>query len=172
MVQLVFMRLPQFSEDLRSVIIKQIKMRPGAMDQSRSKRKARSGYKRKDGMCNYTVIFFVTYYQNLLLDIEETGTQERKSSQNIQVNDLPVTPTSPNNNIVDMQGSISQSLTPEATNPDIRSSPLPSDNEFQNNLEGNDSISSNNVNEDNSISNDNEKVKKCIVNKITFLISL
>lgn len=48
MVQLVFMRLPQFSEDLRSVIIKQLKMGPGAMDQARSKRKIKSSYKRKD----------------------------------------------------------------------------------------------------------------------------
>lgn len=52
MVQLVFMRLPQFSEDLRSIIIKQIKMGPGAMDQSRSRRKSKNGNKRKekDGM--------------------------------------------------------------------------------------------------------------------------
>lgn len=48
MVQLVFMRLPQFSEDLRSVIIKQLRMGPGAMDQSRSKRKIKIGSKRKE----------------------------------------------------------------------------------------------------------------------------
>lgn len=55
MVQLVFMRLPQFSEDLKSVIIKQLKMGPGTMDQARSKRKIKNGYYRKDkvGMSSY-----------------------------------------------------------------------------------------------------------------------
>lgn len=49
MVQLVFMRLPQFSEDLRAVVIKQLKMRPGAIDQARTKRKKSNAKERKTG---------------------------------------------------------------------------------------------------------------------------
>lgn len=47
-VQLLFMRLPQFSEDLRvHVSMKQIKMRAGVIDQTRGKRKSRSSFKYK-----------------------------------------------------------------------------------------------------------------------------
>lgn len=48
MVQLVFMRLPQFSEDPRAVGIKQLKMRPGAIDQGRNKRKQRVPLRKKE----------------------------------------------------------------------------------------------------------------------------
>lgn len=48
MVQLMFMRLPQFSEDLKSVVIKQLKMEPGSIDQLRSKRKIKNTFKRKE----------------------------------------------------------------------------------------------------------------------------
>lgn len=46
MVQLVFMRLPQFPE-VFPINVKQLKMRPGAMEQTRSKRKMRSSFKIK-----------------------------------------------------------------------------------------------------------------------------
>lgn len=47
MVQLVFMRLPQFSEDLHSFTSKQFKMRPGAVEQPRTKRKSKGSIKTK-----------------------------------------------------------------------------------------------------------------------------
>lgn len=47
MVQLIFMRLPQFSEDLRALAFKQLKMRPGAVDTTRTKRKTKQSSKKK-----------------------------------------------------------------------------------------------------------------------------
>lgn len=46
MVQLVFMRLPQFPE-VYSGNFKQLKMRPGAMEPNRTKRRGRSSFKNK-----------------------------------------------------------------------------------------------------------------------------
>lgn len=49
MVHLVFMRLPQFSEDLHAFTSKQFKMRPGAVEQTRTKRKSKGSIKTKKG---------------------------------------------------------------------------------------------------------------------------
>lgn len=46
MVQLVFMRLPQFP-DVFPANIKQFRMRPGAIEQTRTKRKSRSSFRLK-----------------------------------------------------------------------------------------------------------------------------
>lgn len=46
MVQLVFMRLPQFPE-IFPINVKQLKMRPGTMEQTRTKRKLRNSFKIK-----------------------------------------------------------------------------------------------------------------------------
>lgn len=48
MVQLVFMRLPQFSDDLRAAAVKQLKMRAG-MEQSRTKKRRRHSFRKKSG---------------------------------------------------------------------------------------------------------------------------
>lgn len=107
---------------------------------------------------NSVILWFV----GLVLEPDEADIQERKTSQNIQVNDLPVTPSFPNNNIVDMQGSISQNLSPESSNSgDLGEvgSPVPLENEFENNLEGNSLIASNSEIEENTNITDNEKVK-------------
>lgn len=54
MVQLVFMRLPQFPE-VFPINVKQLKMRPGAMEQTRSKRKTRNSFKSKHKYENKTI---------------------------------------------------------------------------------------------------------------------
>ena len=90
MVQLVFMRLPQFSEDLHAV--KQFKMRPGAIEQTRSKRK-----------------------KSFRLSNHEDTQSPTLKPQNPRINHLSTTPLTPAGNIVDMQGSISQN-TPENVN--------------------------------------------------------
>ncbi|CAH0564253.1 unnamed protein product [Brassicogethes aeneus] len=96
MVQLVFMRLPQFSEDLRAVGIKQLKMRPGAIDQTRNKRK-KSSFRKKD---------------NKNAEIEqEVAPKLKPENPALKSNPLATTPITPGGNIVDMQGSISQETT-------------------------------------------------------------
>ncbi|XP_050501190.1 Golgi-specific brefeldin A-resistance guanine nucleotide exchange factor 1 [Diabrotica virgifera virgifera] len=87
MVQLIFMRLPQFSEDLKVSYIKQLKMKPGALDQTRTKRKKQ--------------------YSSLKKDKSDT---DIKSPQTPQGNLAAVAQSS----IVDMQGSLQN---PENANP-------------------------------------------------------
>lgn len=48
MVQLVFMRLPQFPEDLRVSTVKHLKMKPGSIESSRTKRKHRTSFRNKN----------------------------------------------------------------------------------------------------------------------------
>lgn len=48
MVQLVFMRLPQFPEDLRVGSMKQLKMKPGSIEPTRTKRKSRTSFRGKN----------------------------------------------------------------------------------------------------------------------------
>lgn len=47
MVQLVFMRLPQFAEDSRDGNMKHLKMRPGTIEQNRGKKKIRASFRKK-----------------------------------------------------------------------------------------------------------------------------
>lgn len=97
MVQLVFIRLPQFSE-IPSGSFKQLKMSPGVMEDTRStKRKSRGSYRNKNKSDVKTT---------LSLDVEATHNQIK--TQQIQ-GSLSMSPNSSSGNIVDMQGSISQS---------------------------------------------------------------
>lgn len=47
MVQLVFMRLPQFAEDPRVASMKFLKMKHGSVEQTRNKKKSRSSFRMK-----------------------------------------------------------------------------------------------------------------------------
>lgn len=93
--------------------------------------------------------------------------QERKTSQNIQISDLPVTPTFPSSNIVDMQGSISQNLSPETPNSgdlgEVGSTSVPLESGFENNLDENNFNIPNSETEENIKINVNEKVKITMV---------
>lgn len=66
-----------------------------------------------------------------------------------------------------MQGSISQNLTPETPNSgdlgEVRSTPVPLENDFENNLEGNTFSIPNSEIEENSNINDSEKVNNSIL---------
>ncbi|CAH1968968.1 unnamed protein product [Acanthoscelides obtectus] len=94
MVQLVFRRLPQFSEDLRAVTIKQLKMSSSAIDQTRTRRKSKSAKKK-----------------------EKT---ENEDSQSIS-KPLPTKVSHSSGNIVDMQGTISQNIPHTPENEEISS---------------------------------------------------
>lgn len=97
MVHLVFMRLPQFSE-VFSGNFKQLKMRPGALEATRSKRKSRSSFKSK-----------------VKPEIKSINVEKQvESDETLKANQIvpKVTTnmeTATSSNIVDMQGSISQS---------------------------------------------------------------
>ncbi|KAJ8926524.1 hypothetical protein NQ314_021126 [Rhamnusium bicolor] len=104
MVQLVFMRLPQFSDDLRAIAIKQLKMRPGAMDQTRTKRRNRQSFRKKDKTGK------LRCFINSFSDSEDIQSPILSKPQHtLRANHLSTTPLTPGSNIVDMQGSISQS---------------------------------------------------------------
>lgn len=126
MVQLLFMRLPQFTEDLKLHLnMKQLKMRTGVIEHGRGKRKSRSlKYKQKlaenpqltittnekgtSGFHNLSVLIFNKNFldvapESLLSPIEN------KQLSTLRANHLSTTPMTPAGNIVDMQGSISQS---------------------------------------------------------------
>ncbi|GJQ80967.1 putative regulation of ARF protein signal transduction [Trypoxylus dichotomus] len=105
MVQLVFMRLPQFP-DAFPANIKQFRMRPGAIEQTRTKRKSRSSFRSK------TKPLMPKNSQNEKpSDDDMQSPSSNKPSQGLKVNQetLSSTSTTPSSNIVDMQGSISQS---------------------------------------------------------------
>ncbi|KAK9718628.1 Guanine nucleotide exchange factor in Golgi transport N-terminal [Popillia japonica] len=135
MVQLVFMRLPQFP-DAFPANIKQFRMRPGAIEQTRTKRKSRSSFrsktkpildksgpqeKRSDDDIQTLTNNGST--QNLRINqhsphpdntsmISNTNIVDG-STQNLRINQHSPHPDNTsmisNTNIVDMQGSISQS---------------------------------------------------------------
>ncbi|KAG5880373.1 hypothetical protein JTB14_027280 [Gonioctena quinquepunctata] len=96
MVQLVFMRLPLFTEDSRTSI-KQLRMCPGALDQTRTKRKKQI-YRKMDKLESTSVHTFIS----------------PKSPQESCTNSLSTITSNPASvgNIVDMQGSILQNITP------------------------------------------------------------
>lgn len=93
MVQLVFMRLPQFPE-VFSVNIKQLKIRPGSMEQTRTKRKPRNMFRNKTKS---------TSISTDKVDAEDTSTVSKPAQR---TNNLSAANST--GNIVDMQGSISQ----------------------------------------------------------------
>lgn len=104
MVQLVFMRLPQFPEDLRVGSMKQLKMKPGSMESTRTKRKSRTSLRGKNKNIE----------NNRLPANGERVTDEDMQSPiiskpaSLRANPLSTTPMTPGGNIVDMQGSISR----------------------------------------------------------------
>ncbi|KAL3273590.1 hypothetical protein HHI36_015022 [Cryptolaemus montrouzieri] len=102
MVQLVFMRLPQFSEDLHSFASKQFKMRPGAVEQTRTKRKSKSSFRSKNSTDDKNT------EKNDMEDSQTPNTNFLKPQSNLRGGHLSTTPMTPSENIVDMQGSISQ----------------------------------------------------------------
>ncbi|KAF5306262.1 hypothetical protein FQA39_LY08960 [Lamprigera yunnana] len=117
MVQLVFMRLPQFPEDLRIGNVKHLKIKPGSIDVNRSKRKSRSALRNK----------------NKILQSRSTTSEEKLDADNVQspliskpatlrANPLSTTPMTPGVNIVDMQGIISRA-TPQSLNEGADASP-------------------------------------------------
>lgn len=89
-----------------------------------------------------------------------------KSSQNLQLTDLPVTPAISSNNIVDMQGSISQNMTSETPNSDdmeVGISPISIENGDQNKKEEENNVATpNNENEESITTTENEKVMESI----------
>ncbi|KAJ8979326.1 hypothetical protein NQ317_006940 [Molorchus minor] len=152
MVQLVFMRLPQFSDDLRAIALKQLKMRPGAMDQTRTKRKHRQSFRQKDKT-----------------DSEDVQSPVFSKPQiTSRTNHISTTPMTPGSNIVDMQGSISQN-TPQnvesgdTTAPSSFPATSPNENESETNIEINVQCPSPNKEdqeEDKDKSEDSEKKKE------------
>ncbi|KAK9887809.1 hypothetical protein WA026_000124 [Henosepilachna vigintioctopunctata] len=101
MVQLVFMRLPQFTEDLHSFASKQFKMRPGAVEQTRTKRKSKGSFRTKKATENKTS-------EKTDTEDSQTPNTNLKPHSNSRPARLSTTPITPSENILDMQGSISQ----------------------------------------------------------------
>ncbi|CAH1155460.1 unnamed protein product [Phaedon cochleariae] len=102
MVQLVFMRLPQFSDDLRAAALKQFKMHPGALDQTKTKRKNKQSQKKKEKVDAESVLV-------------PSPTLSKSLETSLSTNQVQA------NNIVDMQGSMLQST----LNIDTGDLPLP-----------------------------------------------
>lgn len=120
MVQLLFTRLPQFSEDFRVPInLKKLKMRTENMHANRTKRKTRMSARSKPNR----VAPKVEDHQN---DTNDRMPASASGNQNeagivspvercqIQTPHLATTPMTPAGNIVDMQGTIHQE-TPDST---------------------------------------------------------
>ncbi|KAI4455886.1 guanyl-nucleotide exchange factor [Holotrichia oblita] len=107
MVQLVFMRLPQFP-DAFPANIKQFRMRPGAIEQTRTKRKSRSSFRSK----NKPILDKSSQHEKRSDDDVQSLTNN-EPNQNLRINQQSPHPSSTSvtssTNIVDMQGSISQS---------------------------------------------------------------
>nr|XP_023015700.1 Golgi-specific brefeldin A-resistance guanine nucleotide exchange factor 1 [Leptinotarsa decemlineata] len=96
MVHLVFMRLPQFCEDLRTTSIKQFQMRTGTLDQTRTKRKNKQTYRKREKVDSEGIQSFVPP------KVVQDSTPSSISS-------TPLTTLSVSN-VVDLQGSILQNI--------------------------------------------------------------
>lgn len=125
MVQLLFIRLPQFTEDNLQILVnmRKIKMNTNSMDQTRNKKKGKYGRKNKNPPLisepsRDSGIQFSTSTTSLpsLQDEECAQTPpENRTRLHIHREDhLTTTPLTPTENIVDMQGSISQ-VTPTSS---------------------------------------------------------
>ncbi|XP_050302323.1 Golgi-specific brefeldin A-resistance guanine nucleotide exchange factor 1 [Anthonomus grandis grandis] len=123
MVQLVFMRLPQFSDDISTVRVKQLKMRAG-MDQTRTKKRNKHSFRKKS------------------IEDDKDASEESTAKTQIPKPVTPVEVTSAENNVVDMQGQIIQENVepvleinpqePEELNPESiqpSSEPIPTNSE-------------------------------------------
>lgn len=140
MVQLVFMRLPQFPEDTRIGSMKHLKMKHGIIESSRVKRKVKASFRKtsKDhGIKNTSnkptgrnqFLFHHIIYGVLFVDDDSPPLITQSS--HLRPNPLSTTPMTPGGNIVDMQGSISQH-TPQSCVADANSAALPSSFSDQN----------------------------------------
>lgn len=118
MVLLLFMRLPQFSEDRQQLQIKKLKMRAGAMDQTNKKRKSKpstvpigiahiGGSKVDKNTIPKVILNKTDDLEGLPEELQSPIPQRNQ----LKVTPLATTPATPAGNIVDMQGSISQTPT-------------------------------------------------------------
>ncbi|XP_066992463.2 Golgi-specific brefeldin A-resistance guanine nucleotide exchange factor 1 [Anabrus simplex] len=128
MVQLLFTRLPQFSEDFRvPVNLKKIKMRPGNMDPSRAKRKhhrqsaknrpSKTSAKHRDASPHSPQDKPSLHLQDTAVSCSEVVNPSEKLIQS-QAAPLATTPLTSAGNIVDMQGAIHQETS--VSNEDLR----------------------------------------------------
>ncbi|XP_057671770.1 Golgi-specific brefeldin A-resistance guanine nucleotide exchange factor 1 [Diorhabda carinulata] len=87
MVQLIFMRLPQFCEDLKTSYIKQLKMKPGALDQTRTKRKKQYSSHKKDKLESdvpkIPQVNLATVAQSTIVDMQGSLQNSDSSTNNI-----------------------------------------------------------------------------------------
>ncbi|XP_066139607.1 Golgi-specific brefeldin A-resistance guanine nucleotide exchange factor 1 [Euwallacea fornicatus] len=93
MVQLVFMRLPQFSDDVRAVGIKQLKMQAGT-EQTRAKKRNRHSFRKRS----------ITSDKDMIDNNFRPGSlqiQGAKPTVSVEIQ-------SPSGNVVDMQGQMMQ----------------------------------------------------------------
>ncbi|KAB0793293.1 hypothetical protein PPYR_12913 [Photinus pyralis] len=97
MVQLVFMRLPQFPEDLRIGGMKHLKIKPGAIEASRKRKSSRNKNKNARAV------------EEKLAEGDDAQSPVVTKATSLRTNPLSTTPMTPGVNIVDMQGSISRS---------------------------------------------------------------
>lgn len=101
MVQLIFMRLPQFSEDLKVSYIKQLKMKPGALDQTRTKRK--KYYPKKESKELETPppqeIIVQNPAQTGIVDMQGAILQNNDSTTTTNSVNIPSSPTQRDNDI-------------------------------------------------------------------------
>ncbi|GLH14697.1 Golgi-specific brefeldin A-resistance guanine nucleotide exchange factor 1 [Gryllus bimaculatus] len=119
MVQLLFTRLPQFSEDFRvPVNLKKLKMRTENMNSSRTKRKSRSSAQSKHNRVAPKVDDnpqTVPKKREVLTPTDNLNSEDTSSPADrnmLHPAHLATTPLTPAGNIVDMQGTIHQE-TPE-----------------------------------------------------------
>lgn len=161
-MQLVFMRLPQFAEDPRVANMKFLKMKAGNVDQTRTKKKGRSASfkatksKTSSGI-NHNYLFLVCY---IIFFIESQA--------------APVTTPTSNqsaNNIVDMQGSISQNIN-SCESSERGVSPLTTSDKKSDDVEPQDAISEASTvrcsSPDNKANEPSDNIVKEVRNKICF----
>uniref|UniRef100_A0A1B6FF78 SEC7 domain-containing protein n=3 Tax=Cuerna arida TaxID=1464854 RepID=A0A1B6FF78_9HEMI len=113
MVQLLFTRLPYFSEDLRKPInMKKLKMRSGSIDQSRGKRKLKSSVRKNSRSMNSKVEDKEKSPQTLLAS--GSSSQENISKALAAAQHLATTPIDSNGSVVDVQVMTQDSTAPQS----------------------------------------------------------
>ncbi|XP_046686269.1 Golgi-specific brefeldin A-resistance guanine nucleotide exchange factor 1-like [Homalodisca vitripennis] len=113
MVQLLFTRLPYFSEDLRKPInMKKLKMRSGSIDQSRGKRKMKSSVRKNSRSMNSKVEDKEKPPQTLLTS--GSSSQENINKVLSTSQHLATTPIDSNGSVVDVQVITQDSIAPQS----------------------------------------------------------
>lgn len=118
MVLLLFMRLPQFAEDRQSFHIKKLKMRAGVggIDPTRKSKKIKSAEAtRKTSVTKLNIIKSDENGKETIIDPDVLS----PVPPSLRPPPLATTPATPAGNIVDMQGSISQTPTTTASQPQV-----------------------------------------------------